>query len=348
MTDYQDLMLASMASMTCFLLLSLFVYGGKALFLQIYRQPDCYTLYWSGSAVIGIGIFFALIILTHLFLKDFRLSLLASAMTLFSIGFLTKESVDFGASQKVKLWGVGAIFILWALLANMKIGSPQQGITLLNPLATFSEIAHSLRAGNIAIYLDEYNQLPKLSQNYGQSILAAIPALIGIKVPQFALAIWHGISLFLLAGLIYSIYRVWLLGGLRASIVATTIVLLAGTAISLHHIQTIDTESTVLFIRSVDVLLGLCFSVVLLACLVQLQQRDVPPRTSIGVLLALFCLGVSLNAVGAHYILILLSVIAFQLVVQIIRGDYSGTLKAFTYFGVFSLAGALGSWGGGC
>jgi hypothetical protein len=347
MNNYSDLITAALAIMMSMSLLAIFVYSGRESFQKICGKTDCYILYWSSSAAIGAAFFFAALTLTNLFISDFRYSVTATVLILLLAGFTGKEYANFKFTQKAKLWLVGVILILWTLLVNMINDGPHPDISSINPLATYSNIAHSFRAGNIAIYIDEYNRIPRVSQNTGQSILTAIPALVGIKAPQFVLVVWQGIFLFILTGMVYSIYRVWLLKKFWASFMATAITLLSGTALSVHHIQTIDTESTILLAQSADVLLCLVFAVALLACLSVSQQERSTTKTRLYFLLVLFSLGVSFNAVGAHYILIFVTVILFQLIILAIGKKLTGSLTKLTHLIVFSAGSALGSLGGG-
>jgi hypothetical protein len=112
---------------------------------------------------------------------------------------------------------------------------------VLSPFTIIGSL-HSPRYSNFATYILEFNRIPVLGQNYGQSMLAAIPMIIGFNSPLLSLNIWLSITLIYFTFLVYSMCLHFNFT-IKFAILATFIILFGNTAISIFHILCIDSGS---------------------------------------------------------------------------------------------------------
>jgi hypothetical protein len=122
---------------------------------------------------------------------------------------------------------------------------------------------HSGRYATYGMYIAEYNRIPHLAQNMGQSILVGVHLLLGINSPLSALTIWIAVSMAGLACLVHGFLRwnglstVWALSG-------AFFALYCNIAVSLVSVFLLDNGSPLGFAGYSDVVVGA--ATFLLAC----------------------------------------------------------------------------------
>lgn len=175
-------------------------------------------------------------------------------------------------------------------------------IAQTNPGYGFRAVAHSLRAGNIAIYIFQNNFIPLFTQNYGQSLLATIPMFFGFSAPQLALVVWLATNIFFLGLFIYGLIY-YFIGQKIPSAIGALVSVFGNTALSLSYIETIDTGSTNLLITNVDTIIGIIIFIFFIFCCFSF----VKPYEKVDkkyLLFYIFICGFVWNIVAAHNIII--------------------------------------------
>ena len=178
---------------------------------------------------------------------------------------------------------------------------------------------HSGRYVNIAQYIIEFNRIPIIGQNYGQSMLSSILMFIGLKYPFLALNIWLSTSIFYLCISIYGFFKILKLST-KISIVGTFILMFGNTALSLTHILVIDSGSPLLMNGYTDSI----FSVAtILLFLVWFNSISICVNKTKNTLFRsfpiLFIFGISWNITAPQNIIISLS-----LLLLIVLANYKG------------------------
>jgi hypothetical protein len=103
---------------------------------------------------------------------------------------------------------------------------------------------HSGRYANVGVFIFEHDTIPRLNQNYGQTLLVATHLILGVKAPFASLTAWVAMALAALALLCYGFFRQVLPTCWRA-LVATFIVLFCNVALSFTHVLVFDNGSPI-------------------------------------------------------------------------------------------------------
>lgn len=228
---------------------------------------------------------------------------IAVAATSFSCRELLKEKrflYGFG------LWS-GAFFVLDILHALVPL--PR---VVLDPVQApfaygFGAVVHSFRAENIALAIVSGNALPFLNQNFAQSVLAAMPHLLGFNLPQFSLLVWHALIIAMAGMFVWGCARKFLTA--KVAVIPTALVLVGNTAISYRYISVTDTSHAILTSQNYETVIGL----VTLTLSVIIFRTILLKGYTLVRAAALSILVLSWSIIGAHLSLILIS-IAFILV----------------------------------
>ena len=276
------------------------------------------------SICIGLAVFLGAILIINKMGVIFWVGIpVAIAIAFFLPRFLIKKhviSVNKIACEKdwqiqarsatLLYWFIGFSFVfLFSIL------SPINGIDITektHPGESMISIAHSVRAGNISIYIDESGRIPRLNQNIGQSIFSAIPAIAGIKSPQISLLVWKGVVHWLLISMIYSYLTIC--QGFKPLVASLGVLIsyFCGSALSLNYASVTDTGSTLALIVSADTIAGLVYFLFALICLRDLFSL----AETVVVSFLYFLIGLVLNIFGAHFLVILLPLIVIFIVIR--------------------------------
>jgi hypothetical protein len=287
-------------------LIVLFYLGGRACVDRLMPASQMpFVLRVALGVPIGSAIYLSCLCVLNLLLANFRVSVFFASVITLIPWFLR------GANNGQKDNSLNSFKVYWLLcflavvvfsLTSITTHLPLGDYLNANPGISLIELAHSLRAGNISIWIDENNIIPRANQNLAQSVFATIPAIVGIKSPQLALTIWHGITNWLLL----STMAVWLYYyhrlGIFATICAILLACVANAALSFHYIAVMDVGSTIALKRSADISLSLTY----LLLSVILAEHWFSDRSSKITLLLLFVLCIALNVTGAHFLVLLI------------------------------------------
>jgi hypothetical protein len=180
------------------------------------------------------------------------------------------------------------------------------------------------------------NALPFINQNSGQAILAGLPHLIGLNMPQFSLLVWHTLVLVMVLLLVWGVSRLFLSPRLAA--IPAAMVLVGNTALSYRYISTTDTGHALFRAQNVETVIGLAslFLAVLLF-------RQILREANIDVF-KLGVLGVSVlswSVFGAHLSLVF---VPAMVLLFLLYGQYQKTWKVtVASMGVVILCTILGA-----
>lgn len=281
----------------------------------------------SSAFFIGVSAFLFLFGLSELIIDNARYSAVFSILLLSPFVFY-RTDFRILLNNQIKII-ISYIFLVSITFLTL-INSPKpddnilNNIEAINPLHTVSLVAHSLRAGNLSIYIDEENKLPRVSQNFTQSILASLPSLVGFKSPQLGLSLWHGLLIGFIYLLVYGYFRKKFNRYLSAF--AALALMFANTTFSSVYVRTVDVGSTLILIRSVDVLFGLGALFITVIILENIYSHKnilyiddksnnlLKKRPFYAVISIFFVFGFSLHGVGSQYVLIIIAILFLALI----------------------------------
>jgi hypothetical protein len=190
---------------------------GMASFLSIWRLLGFMTGNLIGAVILAIG--FSLIIV-----RQFR------GYKYFCVNIELNKCLEWKWIIIVSAGIICFVHVYWLM-----------PIDELGPFSMIGSL-HSPRYANIAIHMWQENRIPVIGQNYGQSMLAVIPMIFGLKSPLLSLSFWLSITMSFFTFLIYSLFRYFNLSH-KFSMLSTFVMLFGNTAFSFFHILTIDSGS---------------------------------------------------------------------------------------------------------
>ena len=163
-------------------------------------------------------------------------------------------------NQKYVL-GFTLLFLIYCLL-NLQLLLPPSDLEALHPGRTANMVAHSLRAGNISLWIAANNEIPVLGQNLFQSTAAATLMVIRGEPAhsQFFLSLLHALTA---TSLVFSCVIVFLqtvgetISNRAALVIFPVTLVLAHPALSPIYTYIIDTGSSIWLIHSADVAAGM-------------------------------------------------------------------------------------------
>jgi hypothetical protein len=172
----------------------------------------------------------------------------------------------------------------------------------LNPFDGFGSIVHSLRSGNISLYLLESNTVPRVNQNIGQSLITTYPMFVIGKFPQINLIVWKSFVVYHTLNMLYGMV-INFTSDLKLIIFAITATFFGQTGFGITYIQTLDTGSSLFFLANTDTFV--CIFSFLVFYMIALYDLKVP---NIYTKVLLVLIGVSWNFFGSQNILLALVV----------------------------------------
>lgn len=175
------------------------------------------------------------------------------------------------------------------------------------PAYGFAAVVHSFRAGNIAVYIAENNFIPRITQNFGQSLLSTIPSFFGFPSPQLSLVVWLTICIFFLSLIIFVLIdhfvhnKLFSLGG-------TIIAMIANSALSWSYVEVVDTGSTNFLITNSDTIIGFILLLVFVfsASFFCNSYKFLDKKRCLYYILTIILISSVWNLVGAHNIILAL------------------------------------------
>lgn len=329
---------------TLLLFSTLFVFTGRALLIiSNVKNKTSTPLIVSSSYFLGMAIFLS-IWRTFSFITDnafisLVVALLFSILIIYFFGKQIHKSFffEFLAVVKSKWYLLISIFVF--LFICLYWTGPFKE---LNPYTLIGSL-HSPRYANFATYILESNRIPVLGQNYGQSMLTAIPMIFGFNSPLLALNFWLSISLINFILLVYSICLYMNLS-VKFSILGTFTILFGNTALSFFHILCIDSGSPFILNGYTDSIASIgTFIVVLFFLKDALFTNASNAGISIKEIIVIFAFSVFWN-IAAPQNFIFFGALIVLLLFYTLKNKKEGSFKIFKilmFFLVFSCIGIL-------
>jgi len=219
------------AALIIFALSFFFVLMGRSIYSCIPENAEHpLSLKCSLSYFFGMSCFIVIYIFSAHALNDARKALFISLSILLVTGILKLRKTatrEFFRAINYKLLS----FILLVSFIS----------PIISPIHSLGSL-HSIPYGNIATYILEYNNIPRLGLHYGQSILASIPMLLGFNNPHLALYIWLSVSIFALSVFFYGFFKYLSINDSIATL-GTFILMFGNTTLSLIHVRVLSSGS---------------------------------------------------------------------------------------------------------
>jgi len=326
---------------------TLFIFIGRILLIiPNVNNKISTSLIVSSSYFVGMA-FFLSIWRTFSFITDNALisligTLIFSVLIIYFFSKLTYKSFFFEFLGLIKSkWYLLISLFIFLFVGLYWLGSFKE----LNPFTTIGSL-HSPRYANFATYILEFNRIPILGQNYGQSMLAAIPMILGVNRPLLALNLWLSITLINFLILTYSLF-LYLNFTVKFSILATFLILFGNTAISFFHILCIDSGSPFILNGYTDSIASIgTFIVVLFFLKHSLITNLTSVRISVNELMLVFAFSIFWNMAAPQNSIFFGGLVVLFLILAIIKRDLR-TLKAVKILILFVVFSGIGILEGG-
>lgn len=227
--------------LTILIISFLFVLSG----LKIYNysildsKNHSFAFKFGISYFLGMGLFLTIWRLLAFLVESASLSLKLSFLFIILVCLLQK-----GTKEDVKqiISGIKHKNYLIFIFSCILIFEFLLWLNSFKDVYTHFGSGHSGRYVNIAQYIIDFNRIPTIGQNYGQSMLASILMFIDLNSPFLVLNIWLSTSIFFLCISIYEFLKILKISN-KMSIAGTFIVMFGNTALSLTHVLVIDSGS---------------------------------------------------------------------------------------------------------
>ena len=224
----------------------LVIYSG----FMLYRKTFARRLPRNTYFELGAAYFLGLIILLALWRMTESLSrragfslcltiLCLAGADLFDWWRAKRAPKEFQLTLKPFRWGLAMTLLAIPALALLfwSEGRPAGWDVLYANVGT----QHSPLYAYIGDYIVQTDIIPRVGQNYGQSMLASIPLFVGMNRPDLALYLWLALALVALTWLVYGFLSFSL--PRRRAFLGALIVLCGNTALSLFHVVVSDSYS---------------------------------------------------------------------------------------------------------
>ncbi|UKJ08246.1 hypothetical protein [Solitalea lacus] len=323
---------------TLCLLSTLFVLTGRViLVIANIKNKTTIPLIVSCTYFLGMAVFLAIWRTFSLITDNALLSLGVTLMIAVAMIFFnwkqTCQSFFFDFFELIKSkWYLLFSISIFFFVGLYWIGSFNE----LNPFTIIGSL-HSPRYANFATYVVEFNRVPVLGQNYGQSMLASIPMFLGFNSPLLALNFWLSITMINFSLLIYSLC-LYLNCSAKFSTLATFLVLFGNTAISFFHILSIDSGSPFILNGYTDSIASIGTFIVVLFFLKDTLANDSSFRDSIKEIVLIFSVSVFWNIAAPQDSMFFGFLIGLVLIFSF-KNNIKATFKIFMLFLVFSCVG---------
>jgi hypothetical protein len=326
--------------LVCLAYSALFALSGKSILGRIKGFEGL-----PASANLGLAFFFGMALFLFLFalsgaiIPSAKASLLISTLLLLGIAWLGKKiwlsagSMDGALDQFAAAFIISsaALLLIWLPPLNTPDGQIHYNHDLFGS-------ANSGRYANIAGYVSLQDAIPIVNQNFGQSLLASIPMLLGQDAPYLALYLWLSLSVAFSILILYGLFRHFKLPKAYA-LLAVFAVMVGNSALSLTHVLTIDSGSPLIYNGYTDSIFSLWTFLVFLIWAMSVAGHphgQQAPLAAVPVVL-----GFAWNLTSGQNIIFAAFVLAFVLLrLFLAKKSLAFPVLLFAAFLIFAAAGA--------
>jgi hypothetical protein len=156
----------------------------------------------------------------------------------------------------------------------------------------------SLNAGryaNIAAFISELNYIPVLNQNYGQSMLAAIPLILGFNSPFLALNFWLSLSVIFMC-LVFNGFFIMLGLNNLMSLAGSILLMIGNTALSLYAIIVVDSGNPLFLSGYTDAIFSVGSFFGFLMLLKNFYDDQIKSALHFSIVVSILCISWSFSA----------------------------------------------------
>jgi hypothetical protein len=232
---------------------------------QFADQAGGGALLLGQTFAVGLSAFLAsFVLLAHLFGRA-RLALAIVLLVTGVVVFVRRRSILLAGSGQSLAPTLAASLALLVAFSVIPLTLWTNWVPSPTAWNHFGSI-HGGRYANYSLFIAQLDRVPYLAQNMGQSLLAALHLLLGVRAPLAALMSWLVVALVALTLLLFGTLRAH--GLSRAmSAAGTFFVLSCNVALSSNHVMVMDNGSPLAFIGYADLVLSIGTFLVLLAWL---------------------------------------------------------------------------------
>lgn len=215
-------------------------------------------------------------------------------------------------------------------------------ITPFNELNPFTIIGslHSPRYANLATYILDFDRIPIVGQNYGQSMLTTIPMIVGLNKPLLTLNLWLSVTMVNFVFLTYTLFR-YLNLKRKYALLGSIVVLFGNTAISFVQALVIDSGSPFICNGYTDSISSIGTFILFVLYLKKIYDNNTQYKISIKDFVILFILAIYWNISSPQNIIFAFAFLSILIFSDLIQGKFlkSVFLKISIVFFVFNLIG---------
>lgn len=229
---------------TTLLLGLLFAAAGGAVYSRTIPDIDgSEAIYrWAASFFLGMFLYLFLFRGFALLIGSARAACALSLLIL--VGFAVSQRRTISLRLVVLMLAGFAVFVVFNGLRYL---IPVEHLDIYTSLGSL----HGGRYSNVGLYVVTEDQVPRLTQNYGQSLLVGTQLLLGSPAPLATLASWLALSQAMFALMLLGFFRGWGLNALAIGL-GVFLVLFCNVALSVNYIYLIDSGSPIAYTGYTD------------------------------------------------------------------------------------------------
>jgi hypothetical protein len=245
-------------------LAALFIWAGAPLMRRSFptddNRPLPLSFVYGGGFFLGLTTFLILFVLLSHILHGARAGLWVTFALMAALPFVLRSPANtprLGWRPHSRLIAVllGLVAVQAVVAATCWLYSVPTGPSPPPSLMYHFGSIHSGRYASYGIYIAEFNRVPRIAQNMGQSILAAVHLMLHLNSPLSALTIWIAVSMAGFACLVFGFLR-WNGLSFGWALSGAFFVLYCNIAVSLVSVFLLDNGSPLGFAGYTDLVVG--------------------------------------------------------------------------------------------
>lgn len=280
----------------------IFAFCGNWLYCKSISDGCSHPVYFriGTGFFLGMGVFISLWKILYFLSGNTKITLIVTLLVLVIIS-LMMQKINISL-KKINYINIFWIILFVILVFVLKIFLYVESFAAENfSVGTCLGSLHSGKYANIVAYIFESNSIPVLNQNYGQSMLAAVPLIFGFNSPFLALNFWLSVSTIFLCFAFYGFFRMLGLDTIK-SIIGVFLLMFANTALSLFPILVIDSGFPWFYNGYTDTIYSIGSFLVFCVLLKKYYENDIKSIFYFLVVSAVIC--ISWNISAAHNIVL--------------------------------------------
>jgi hypothetical protein len=339
------IILLSILNLIFYLFIMCFGYAFVSYFKYVSIDTALYFSF-SLSFVMGIMIILFIYRVTEFFIKNAQIAVWVAIVVVMIICFLFKENIilllfEIFEFTLEKYLSASILFIfmcLYRFLAYLQFKNDN--------ISVWSNIgsAHTARTTNVAYYIQKYNRIPTLNQNYGQSLFISIFEMLGIHYSFFNLYLFSVISMVTVFYFWIGFFMQCFNFSIITSIFSCVFVLFGQSNIRRKISICFDSAACNDFVISgyADAAISMCAFFYNFILLYKYYSGSISINSLIFVL---GLCGVVWNCMASHFNVLTIGILLFNVAISLITRSF--IIETISIFLIFVLTTLIGSFTGG-